>query len=183
MIMASVMFTAAACNKQPLRDTTKPALTPSEEGSEMDQNKDKAMMQKETGGMETKDEAMKSEDTMKKDDTMMKDEPAMMKKAGEYKDYSVEITNAAQAAGSKVVLFFYAPWCPFCRAADADFQAHGDKIPVGVTVLKTSYDNETALKQKYGVTYQHTFVQIDNNGNLVTKWISGDTDQLAKNIK
>ena len=183
MILVSVMFTAAACNKQPLRDTIKPAMSPSEEGSEMDQKKDKAMMQKETGGMETKDETMKSEDVMKKDDSMMKDEPVMTVKTGEYKDYSTETLSVAQAAGHKVVLFFYAPWCPFCRAADADFQAHGDKIPVGVTVLRTSYDNETALKQKYGVTYQHTFVQIDNNGDLVTKWISGDTDLLAKNIK
>ena len=133
-----------------------------------------------------KDAMMKeatSSDEMMKKDSMMKDESSMMQKSGEYKDYSAQAMAAAQAAGHKVVLYFYAPWCPFCRAADADFQAHGDKIPAGVTVLKTSYDNETALKQKYGVTYQHTFVQIDNSGNLVTKWISGDTELLAKNIK
>ena len=172
MIMVSVMFTAVACNKQPQRDTAKPAMSPSEEGSEMDQKKDKAMVEKMKG------EKMPTSSADKTDQG-----GSMMEKPGRYQDYSAGAVSVEQKAGHKVVLFFYAPWCPFCRAADADFQAHGDKIPAGVTVLKTSYDNETTLKQKYGVTYQHTFVQIDSSGNLVTKWISGDTDLLAKNVK
>ena len=129
----------------------------------------KMMMMKEEGAM--------------KDEKMRDTNSAMMEKHGSYLDYSAATVAAEQKAGHKVVLYFYAPWCPFCRAADADFQAHGDKIPAGVTVLKTSYDNETALKQKYGITHQHTFVQIDNNGDMITKWISGDVDLLNKNIK
>lgn len=130
--------------------------------------------------------AMMEEDIMmdKDDDKMMKDEPSsMMLKEGVYADYSAAKVEDEQKAGQKVVLYFYAPWCPFCRAADADFKANGDKIPAGVTVLKTDYDSNTALKAKYGVNYQHTFVQIDNNGNMVTKWVSGDTDLLVKNVK
>ena len=26
------------------------------------------------------------------------------------------------------------------------------------------------LKKKYGVVYQHTFVQVDKDGNLIKKW-------------
>lgn len=104
-------------------------------------------------------------------------------KAESYKEYSEATVAAEQKAGNKIVLFFHATWCPECRAADAAFKAHPEKIPAGVTVLKTDYDSNTALKKKYVVTYQHTFVQIDNNGNLVTKWISGDIAALKKNIK
>lgn len=103
--------------------------------------------------------------------------------SGFYKDYSETTLAQAQQAGQKVVLFFNAIWCPFCRAADIDFKAHTNKIPEGITLLKLNYDTETELKKKYGVTYQHTFVQIDSQGNLVTKWVSGDTAKLIANIK
>ena len=39
------------------------------------------------------------------------------------------------------------------------------------------------LAKKYGITYQHTFVQIDSQGKEVTKWNGGQTDELAANIK
>lgn len=103
--------------------------------------------------------------------------------AGSYKDYSVETVAAEQKAGKKVVLFFHAEWCPSCRAADAVFRASPEKFPAGYTVLKLDYDIETALKKKYGVIYQHTFVQIDNDGKPVSKWVSGDVDMLVKNVK
>lgn len=113
----------------------------------------------------------------------MKDEGMMDAGPGAYKDYSESVRESEQQAGNKVVLFFYAAWCPFCRAADADFKANASRIPAGVTVLKVDYDNSTELKTKYGVTYQHTFVQIDNDENQVTKWLSGDTALLARNVK
>jgi len=135
------------------------------------------------------DSKMKGEGTaidQEKDKKAMdekKDEGAMMEKSDSYKDYSVATVASEQSAGKKVVLFFYAPWCPYCRAADAVFKANGGEIPAGVTVLKTDYDSEKELKAKYGVTYQHTFVEIDNNGNQVAKWVSGDTAALKANLK
>jgi thiol-disulfide isomerase/thioredoxin len=139
------------------------------------------------------DEKMKMEDITPKTDEMMKAEAVkkantehdamMMAKVGSYKDYSPETVAAEQKAGNKVVLFFHATWCPYCKAADAAFKASPEKIPSGVTVLKTDYDSNTSLKTKYGVTTQHTFVQIDTNGNMITKWVSGDIDMLIKNIK
>lgn len=146
-----------------------------------------------TGGamMEAKDDT--PDDTngamMAKDDQKMMSEDklessdVMMEKSGSYKDYSASTVSSEQDAGNKVVLFFHAPWCPFCRTADSAFKSSMDKIPAGVTVLKTDYDSNTELKTKYGVTTQHTFVQIDDSGNLVTKWVSGDIDTLLKNIK
>jgi thiol-disulfide isomerase/thioredoxin len=124
-----------------------------------------AMMEKDA--MMT-DDAMKK-DEMMKDDVMMKDEGAMEK--GSYESYAA--SKLAKANEGDVVLFFRASWCPTCRALDSDIKANATKIPGGVTILDVNYDTETALKQKYGVTYQHTLVQVDASGNLITKWSGG----------
>ena len=125
-----------------------------------------------------KTECMKSEETMtdstmlKKDEAMKKNESAMMDKAGVYTTYSDN--SLAMAQKGRTVLFFHAGWCPTCRAADADITKNLSLIPAGVTILKTDYDTETALKQKYGVTTQHTFVEVDASGTLVQKWSGGN---------
>lgn len=105
------------------------------------------------------------------------------KKPGVYETYSAENIAAATKNGGKAVLFFHATWCPFCKAADADFKARASMIPTGVTILKVDYDTQTELKTKYGVTYQHTFVQIDATGKMITKWSGGELDELIKNVK
>ena len=107
----------------------------------------------------------------KKEGEMMKDE-AMMQK-GSYETYSPE--KLSLATSGDVVLFFRASWCPTCRGLDADIRANLDKIPASVVILDVDYDTATALKQKYGVTYQHTFVQVDSNGNLIKKWSGSPT--------
>lgn len=140
---------------------------------------------------DSQEKSMATEETMTADtkkstteDSMMnKDQTSIMTKPGAYKDYSESTVKSEQEAGQKVVLFFHAPWCPFCKAANTAFLNNISQIPAGVTVLKTDYDSNTELKKKYGVTYQHTFVQIDNNGNLVTKWNGGDIDSLKQNLK
>ena len=94
-----------------------------------------------------------------------------------------------QFSNNRRVLFFYANWCPLCRPADAEISANSDKIPEDVVIIRVNYnDNETddaekTLAKKYSVTYQHTFVQIDSNGNEVTRWTGGKLDELLENIK
>lgn len=148
-------------------------------------NKDKMMSEdKMESNPQTMPEAIKDDKMMDSDGqkAAMTDD-AMMKKTGSYKTYSAATVEAEQAAGNKVVLFFHAPWCPFCKTADAAFNSRVNEIPAGVTLLKTDYDSNTELKQKYGVTYQHTFVQIDNNEGQVSKWNGGDIDNLKKYLK
>jgi len=102
---------------------------------------------------------------------------------GEYKTYSEAELAEAYEKGKRVVLFFHATWCPLCKQADTEFLRDVTKLPDDVVLLKTDYDSETALKQKYSVTYQHTFVQIDEDGEQVTKWISGGMDKLLANVR
>lgn len=84
---------------------------------------------------------------------------------GVYTDYSASLIWASDTT----VLFFHASWCPSCKAADTSLSG-ADVVSSGITLLKTDYDTETELRKKYGVTTQHTFVQIDANGDLITKW-------------
>lgn len=89
---------------------------------------------------------------------------------------------ALPEANEKTVLFFHADWCPSCRSADSDITANQGDIPAGLTVQKVDYDSETELRQKFGVTTQHTFVEIDGEGELVKKWSGSATldDILAQ---
>ena len=101
---------------------------------------------------------------------------------GSYEAYSKE--KIAKATSGDVVLFFRASWCPSCRGVDADIKANLGKIPGDLTILDVNYDDSTELKKKYGVTYQHTFVQVDANGNLIKKWSGSPTLQsLVLEIK
>lgn len=102
---------------------------------------------------------------------------------GDYKDYTEDSVSMESQNGKKVVLFFYASWCPYCRDADGVFKNRLKDIPSNVTILKTDFDTEKELKKKYGITYQHTFVQVDSNGLLITKWNGGDLENLNKYIK
>jgi hypothetical protein len=44
-------------------------------------------------------------------------------------------------------------------------------IPDDITIFKTDYDSYGDLKTKYEVLTQHTFVQIDESGEVLTKWV------------
>ena len=48
-------------------------------------------------------------------------------------------------------------------------------------ILNIDYDTNQALRKKYGVTSQHTFILIDNNSNLVDK--AGWLDTVSEIIK
>ncbi len=146
---------------------------------------DDAVMQREEGSMMKENPSMiqKQREAMEKNDTMMqKEEPeAMMKMEGDammqkttpgmYAEYSEAAVAEAVASGKKVALFFHAPWCPTCKAADAVFVR--ETPPSDVALFKVDYDSNVNLRKKYGVTYQHTFVSLNTDMSLKSK-SSGD---------
>lgn len=147
-------------------------------------NEEKVM--EEVGMMDKKmdEETMEDKGTITKDDGMMQDpssgmdkeegmaEEGMMK-PGSYEAYAPE--KLAMAETGDVVLFFHASWCPSCRGLNADIEKNLGAIPSDLTILKVDYDAETELKKKYGVTYQHTLVQVSADGTLIKKWSGGQT--------
>ncbi|MBT9255306.1 thioredoxin family protein [Phycicoccus sp. KQZ13P-1] len=101
---------------------------------------------------------------------------------GAYLSKAEYTEQAASRAGTKVVYFFHATWCPTCWATEKAIARGG--IPDGLTVVKVDFDSEGDLRKKYGVTTQHTFVQVDASGAEVAKW-TGSKDGaeiLAKTV-
>lgn len=88
-----------------------------------------------------------------------------------------------EANDKKRVYFFHATWCPTCKAANREFTDNPDKIPTDVILFKTDYDNEKELKKRYGITYQHTFVYVNEDGNEIKKWNGGAIDDLIFNTQ
>ncbi|MEK7581287.1 MAG: thioredoxin family protein [Patescibacteria group bacterium] len=138
-----------------------------------------------------------SDSIMKKDDGAMKSDPTTITGQGEMMDDNTDNSRYAQysksaldsAANTRRVLFFYASWCPTCKPADANFTQNVSKIPEDVTLVRVNYNDpetdqeEKDLAKKYGITYQHTFVQIDSAGKEVAKWNGGQIEELLSNIK
>lgn len=98
-----------------------------------------------------------------------------------YIPYTPEAFNTA--VGQKRVLFFFAPWCSTCVPLDKEIQANTGKIPGDVVLFRVNYDTEKDLKAQYGITYQHTFVLVDSQGNAITTWNGGGLDEIITNTQ
>lgn len=97
---------------------------------------------------------------------------SVMQTSGSFEPYSED--KLARAESGTVVLAFFADWCPSCRALKQSIASQADEIPAGLTILELDYDEETELKQKYGVRTQHTLVEVDANGEAIQTWRGGN---------
>jgi thioredoxin-like negative regulator of GroEL len=92
--------------------------------------------------------------------------------------YEGDAQLAELAAKGTTVVFFYAAWCPNCRATVTELNARWDQVRPGLTLVIADYDKEQALKARFGITYQDTFVLLDEAGNAVDVWNSGGVNGL-----
>lgn len=101
----------------------------------------------------------------------------------EYKDGVLE-----KNVDKRRVLFFYASWCPTCQPADAEFTKRKSEIPKDLILIRVNYNDpetdkaEKDLAKKYNITYQHTYVEIDDQGKEIKKWNGGKMDELIENV-
>lgn len=146
--------------------------------SQQSSNTEEAKMVQEKAAIEKKDDSSAGSEQ----DKMMKKDSA-----SRYIEYSKTVLD--QATNKRRVLYFYASWCPICRPANEDFIKNSSKIPEDTMVIRVNYNDpdtdqeEKDLAKKYGITYQHTFVQIDSKEKEITKWNGGQTEELLTNIK
>jgi len=97
---------------------------------------------------------------------------------GRYSAYSE--SAVADASYNTTVVFFYAPWCPECRAFKKAINE--GPLPDGVQILETDFDSSTDLKKRYGVTLQTTFVRVNSAGDLQKKWAGYGQDKSLANL-
>ncbi len=89
-------------------------------------------------------------------------------------DFNKTDYDAAAKSDKLVVLYFYANWCPICRAEFPQMQAAfneltSDKI-LGFRVNYNDSDtdsNEKALASQFGVAYQHTKIFVKNGARIL----------------
>ena len=165
--LAATALVLTACGSNTASDQAVPAVATSAaaEAMESEAMESEAM---ESEAMES--EAMESE--------AMESEAAA---TGAYITLAEYQGSKDMYAAGDVVLFFAADWCPTCQEATTNLEADPAAIPGGLAIVRVDYDDSDELKQKYGVTTQHTFVQVDADGNEVAKWTGSVTaDEIAK---
>jgi len=123
-----------------------------------------AMMEENSETMEEGDEKMMEKQDVMEDKTTEETVMETKELAWVYAEYDSSLVGNNEST----VLAFFAPWCPSCVAADKSIS--GADVPEGLSILKVDFDSATDLRKKYGVTSQHTFVQVDADGNLIKKW-------------
>lgn len=88
------------------------------------------------------------------------------KTPGLYTTYDEQ--KITQSTADQIYLFFHATWCPTCRVLESDILKNSSKIPTGVEIYKVDYDKATTLKQKYGITVQHSVIKITSDGTAIS---------------
>ena len=76
------------------------------------------------------------------------------------KPYTAEALAEAQKADKPVALHFHADWCPTCKAQTKVLQTLKSEPGLDLTVLVANYDTEKALKQRFDIRGQSTFVVL-----------------------
>ena len=94
--------------------------------------------------------------------------------SGDYISYEVYKSQIEKYSDSRVILFFNASWCSTCKIARDNFEASLNEIPADMAIVLVDFDNSNELRKKFGITLQHTFVHIDANEVVISKW-SGST--------
>ncbi|MDO5067219.1 MAG: thioredoxin domain-containing protein [Propionibacteriaceae bacterium] len=167
-VAVAALLTLAGCAGGKADQAMSPAMTPSDAMS--------------PSAMMTPSEAMTPGEgmTMSPSEAMTGEAMTAASPFVTYADYEAAKDRYADTT---VVLFFNAKWCPACRAITEDLTADASRLPEKTTIVSVDYDEHTELRQRYGVTMQHTFVSIDDQGQQLRKWTSTSTDALVKELQ
>ncbi len=179
LLIGILVAVAFSLSSQSMTGTT---MMPGANGGSSGSTDTNSMMAAPSGSMMASD---MSYDTLKREgklaDPMMGSQLRMAPSTGMKVAYTSEMSAEDLAAQNPTVLFFAADWCPACQADLKDINANGSRLGK-INVVVINYDKSSALKAKYGIIAQDTFVQIDKMGSKLAIWNGGGVDGILKNI-
>jgi len=123
-------------------------------------NRSKAITAEDTTAVVS--EKSTTENTPSNNTEVSTTELTQVTEAGTYQNYDPSLVENSKA--EHIILNFSATWCPSCRALDKDILANKDAIPAGVEIYKVDYDTSIELKKQYGVTTQHSLIEVAADG-------------------
>ena len=160
---------------------------------------DDGTMVEEEAMMKEVDDMM-SDDAMTEDlkgiDSMMEDEVnfsgtvlAGSLERSPLLDFTKSDYDKALSSDKLVVLYFYANWCPICKAEFPKAQAAFDQLQTDDVVgFRVNYNdnqtdtNETALAKQFGVAYQHTKVFVKDGERVLKAPDTWETSRYLSEI-
>ena len=152
-----------------------------------------AMMDSEKDG----DAMMGDGDKMEGDGAMMDENGAMMEYKGQVLagteakllDFNKTDFDEALKTDNLIILYFYADWCPICRAEFPKMQSAFNELKTNkVVAFRVNYKDdftdkdEESLAKEHGIAYQHTKVFIQNNKRVLKAPDSWEKDRYLTEI-
>jgi len=175
LVLAGLTISTLGVSAQETKD---PAKTGSMMKADTETKTDGAMMKSADSAM------MVSEADKKMSADPMDPSAYNLKGLGKQVSAWTSVTSAMMDAKNEkltVVYFFAATWCPDCQATYKDLKANYTMLPANFKLVFVNYDRSADLKEKYGITVQHTFLMVGPHGEKKKVWNGGNT--VAELIK
>lgn len=93
-----------------------------------------------------------------------------------YVAYTAEAYAKAKTEGRPVLLYFWAGWCPICRAEEPKVKASVESSAVPVAGFRVDFDTQEDLKKEFRVPYQHTTIILDARGRESARFTGPTSD-------
>lgn len=95
-----------------------------------------------------------------------------------YIEYSETEFTRAREASKAILLYFWASWCPICRAEEPKIKAWVEGSGLNVAGFRVNFDTEAVLKATYRIPYQHTTVILNSTGQETARF-AGPVEQAT----